>query len=117
MSRVSARAARRERQGAEMLGTTRVVRTSRYERAPDAVPIRLKDGTVLQPECKSREVVPKWLLDSQEQARGYTPGAVPLTIIAPLGGELLALLPLKDLARILGIQPPKAGEQLLLGKE
>jgi hypothetical protein len=116
VTRVHARAARRERQLAATLGTTRIIRRSRYERAPDVVPFRLADGTVVQPESKSRVAIPKWLVEAIAQARRYTPGAVPLVVLASLGGEQLALLPLKDFARIAGVSPLIEGEQLLLGR-
>lgn len=113
MSAVHARAARREREAASLLGSRRVHR-GRYERAPDVEPVRLADGTVLVPEAKTRKALPRWLVAAVGQARGYLPGAVPLVVLSELGGEPLAVLPLQDLARLLGLQPPKRGAQLPL---
>jgi hypothetical protein len=107
------RAAARERQAAEVLGSRRVHR-GRFERAPDVVPVRLADGTVLVPESKTRKALPKWFLTALAQARGYVAGAVPVVVLSQTGGEALALLPLADLARLLGIRSPQAGEQLVL---
>src|SRR5438105_7250232 len=51
--RALARSASRERQAAELLGTTRT-RRSRYESAPDVAPVTLPCGIVLQAEVKTR---------------------------------------------------------------
>jgi hypothetical protein len=109
------RAAARERQGAEILGTKRVVRRSRYESAPDNLPVLLKCGETIQPESKTREQLPKWLVDAIAQCRRYAPTAIPVVYISGLGGEPLALLPLRDFARLVGITEPRSGAQLTLG--
>jgi hypothetical protein len=108
-----ARAARRERQAAELLGSRRVHR-ARYERAPDVEPVRLADGTVLVAESKTRGKLPKWLVRAVAQARGYVPGAVPLVVLSETGGEPLGLLPLRDLSRLLGLKARTKPTQLAL---
>jgi hypothetical protein len=108
-----ARAARRERELATLLGSRRVHR-SRYERAPDVEPVRLEDGTVLVAESKTRKALPRWLVAAVAQARGYLPGCVPLVALSELGGEPLAVLPLRDLARLLGLRRSDKHAQLLL---
>jgi hypothetical protein len=113
MTNAHRRAARRELQAARLLGSDRVHRL-RGERAPDVVPIRMVDGSVVVPEVKTRAKLPKWLLAAIAQARGYVGGAVPLVVISQTGGEPLAIIPLVELATIVGIRAPKDGEQLLL---
>jgi hypothetical protein len=107
------RAARRERQAAEVLGSTRVHRR-RGERAPDVVPLRFENGTVVVPESKTRKRLPRWLIKALEQAAGYVDGAVPLLVLSELGGPPIAVLPLVQLAELVGLRAPKDGEQLLL---
>lgn len=114
MTAVHRRAARRERQVAEVLGTERVRYRPRYVKAPDVVPIRMADGSVLVPESATRAKLPKWFLRKLEQARGYAKGAIPLVVWSQTGGEPIACLPLVDLAQLVGIRAPKDGEQLLL---
>jgi hypothetical protein len=116
MSAQHARAARRERQAAELLGSKRVRRRP-YERAPDVEPVKLGDGTVLVPESKTRGKLPKWIVGAVEQARGYLPGAVPLVVLSQTGGEPLGLLPLRDLSRLLGIRTEGAETQLPLAPQ
>jgi hypothetical protein len=113
MTAVHARAARREREAAALLGSRRVHR-HRYERAPDVEPVRLADGTVLVAESKTRKALPRWLVRAVAQARSYLPGCVPLVALSELRGEPLAVLPLRDLARLLGLRPPDKGVQLTL---
>jgi hypothetical protein len=69
---------------------------------------------VLCAEAKTRKTLPRWLVGAVAQARGYLPGCVPLVALSELGGEPLAVLPLRDLARLLGLQPPDKGRQLTL---
>lgn len=108
------RAARREREAAAVLGSTRVHR-ARGERAPDVEPIRFGDGTVVAvPEVKTRATLPKWLKKALEQARGYHEDAIPLVVLSETGGPAIAVIPLTDLATLVGIRAPKDGEQLLL---
>ncbi|MBL8720118.1 MAG: hypothetical protein JNL79_29295 [Myxococcales bacterium] len=104
MSRVSARAARREREAAKVLGARRVVRQI-GESAPDVTPVTLPSGLVLQAEVKSTKRPPKLVLDALEQARAYRSDAVPLVVVAPFGGEMIACLPLSAFAQIAGLQP------------
>ncbi len=113
MTMAHRRAARRELQAARVLGSDRVHRR-RGERAPDVVPLRLADGTTLVPEVKTRERLPRWLLGAIAQARSYVRGAVPIVVLSETGGPPLAVLPLTDLAQLVGLRHAKDGEQLLL---
>jgi hypothetical protein len=113
MSLAHDRAARRERQAAEVLGSERVHR-ARFERAPDVKPIRLEDGRVVVPEVKTRKRLPRWLLAALRQAAGYHRDATPLAVVSELGGEPIAVLRLVDLAEMVGLREPKDGAQLLL---
>lgn len=114
MTAAHRRAARRERQAAELLEAQRVRYRPRYAPSPDVAPLRLVDGTVLVPECKTRGRLPQWIVAAVAQARRYVPGAVPLVVLSETGGEPLALVPLRDFARLVGIREPRAGEQLVL---
>lgn len=104
-----------EHRAALTLGGERVKRR-RGESAPDVRPVRLPNGELLQPECKTRRRLPRLVMAALDQARGYLPGAVPVAIISEKGGEAIACLPLRDLARLLGLQPEIAGQQLTLGR-
>lgn len=98
-----ARAARRERQAAELLGTKRVKR-SRYERAPDCEPVTLPCGVVLSPEVKTRKRLPALVVRALDQARGYGPaGSVPAAVLSETGGEPVIVLPLRAFRRIAGL--------------
>lgn len=102
-NRPSRRAARRELEAARVLGTRRVVHRSRYKSKPDVEPVTLPDGTVLQPEVKTRSALPKLVTNALGQARQYAPGAVPLAILSEKGGAAVAVLPLRDFVRLVGI--------------
>ncbi len=116
MSRASRRAARRELEAAKMLGTERVHR-SRFQSAPDVEPMRVADGSVIQPEIKTRKRIPALIKGALAQAQHYAPSAIPLVIISETGGRAIACLPLEAFARLVGIREPKTGEQLsLLGR-
>jgi hypothetical protein len=117
MSAVHRRAARRELQGARILGVERTRYRGRYESAPDMSPVRLSSGDVIQPDSKTRGKLPKWIVDGFAQCERYTPGAVPMLIISETGGAPIALMPLRELARLLGLQPTVAGQQLSLAPE
>ena len=108
------RAARREREAAEQLGTERVRFRPRFVAAPDVLPVVLPSGDVLQAEAKTRKRLPRLIVDALAQATRYAPGAVPVAILSQTGGAAIACLPLADFARLLGLQPPKPGEQLAL---
>jgi len=97
-----ARAARREREAAAVLGTTRVHR-GRYERAPDLEPVTLPCGITLVLEVKTRASLPALLRKALDQAARYLPGAVPCAVLSATGGEALAVLPLRWFARIAGL--------------
>jgi hypothetical protein len=117
MSAVHRRAARREGQLARALGTERVKNRSRYQKAPDVLPVRLPNGFVIQAESKSKKRLPRWLVESVEQAEGYTPGAIAVVSLFELGGrDAFAVLRMRDLLRLLGIEPTEAGEQLSIGR-
>jgi hypothetical protein len=91
------------------------VHRARYERAPDLVPIRFADGTVVVPEVKTRACLPRWLAGALAQAAGYAAaGAVPLVVLSESNGPPLALLPLAAFAALVGLRAPPDGEQLLL---
>lgn len=103
MSAMHARAARRERQTAQALGSTRVHRR-RGESAPDVRLVTLPDGTTLQTEVKSRKRLPHVLTRALEQAQRYAPSAVPCAVIfqhGKAGG--LAAVRLGDFARLVGL--------------
>jgi hypothetical protein len=105
------RAARREREAAEVLGTTRVHR-HRFEKAPDVERVQLPGGEWLTCEVKTRGKLPAWLAGALEQAAGYgLPGDVPLVVVSQTRGAAMALLPLRALARLLGIAPAVADPQ------
>lgn len=109
------RAAAREREMARLLGTTRVVRKRPRERAPDALPIRLPNGDLIQPEAKNgMKRCPRALVKALEQARSYTRGAVPVAVFSDVGGQAIACVPLKDFSRWMQISPEKLGVQLSL---
>jgi len=107
------RAARRELEAARILQTERVHRR-RYQRAPDVRPVRLDTGDVLTVEVKTRGKLPAWLVGALAQAERYLPGGIPVVALSATGGPPLAVLPLADLARLLGLQPREVGQQLPL---
>jgi hypothetical protein len=116
MTAAHRRGARREQQTADVLRVERTKYRPRYQRASDTTPVRLPTGDTLQPEVKTRKRAPKLVLDALAKARGYLPGAIPLAVISQTGGEPIACLPLRDLARLLGLQPSVDGQQLVLGR-
>lgn len=99
-----ARAARREREAAELLGTQRIHR-GRYESAPDVAPVTLPCGLVLQAEVKTRRRMPALIAKAIEQARRYAPSAVPAVVLSETGGEALLVLPLRSFRTIAGVHP------------
>lgn len=103
MSAMHARAARRERQTAKVLGTERV-RRKRGERAPDIRPIELPNGARLQAEVKSRKRLPALVTAALRQATGYTPDAIPLVAIYEKGArDGVACVPLSRFAALVGL--------------
>ena len=106
------RAAHREREAARLLGGRRVHR-AHGQSAPDVEPITLANGEVLLIESKTRAHLPKWLAAAIAQARRYLPSSVPVVALSELGSEPLAVLPLRDFARLLNLQP-STGRQLAL---
>ncbi len=106
MARPHARAARRERQAADLLGSRRVLR-ARYESAPDVEPVTLPCGVRLTVEVKTRAKLPKIVTSALLQAAKYgDPGDVPCVVMSETGGEPLAVLPLRAFRRIAGIESP-----------
>ena len=106
------RGADREREAAGVVGATRTRYRQKYESAPDMTAVVLPTGEIIQVEATTRRKLPRLLVTKIQQARRYRPGCVPLVAISEFGGEALAVLPLRDLARILGLQPKQLGEQL-----
>lgn len=104
MSKHHARAARREREAAAVLGSKRVHR-SRYESAPDVEPVTLPSGHVLSVEVKTRARLPVLLTRALEQAAGYAPDAIPCAVLSETGGTALLVLPLAAFAAIVGVSP------------
>lgn len=117
MSGPHRRAAARERQAAKLLRTERVRYRPRYTKAPDVHPVRLDSGDVLSVEVKTRGKLPAWLVDALAQAEGYLPGAVPLVVLSATGGPPLALLALRDFARLVGLADAVSEEQLVIAPE
>ena len=119
MTRHHARAARRERQAAQALGTQRVVR-ERGESAPDALPARLPSGAVLQLEVKERaaplRVVSRWF----GQCAGYAaPGAIPALVVFATGqraDDALVVMRLADFRRAVGLEAIPAQTALPFGE-
>lgn len=109
MTAIHARAARRERQAAAAVGSTRV-RRARGESAPDVEPIRLPSGVVIVPEAKSRKRAPKVLERWMQQAEGYAPpGAVGAVFVYPLGGracDALVILRVSSFRLVAGLDAP-----------
>jgi hypothetical protein len=102
------RAARRERQAAALLGTTRVHR-GRYESAPDLEPVVLPSGVRLLAEVKTRSALPALVTKALDQAAGYAaPGDVPAAVLSATGGEPVIVLPLRAFRRIAGLEPTPA---------
>lgn len=113
MSLPQDRAAARERKCARIFGTNRVVRKTRKGRAPDNEPFRLANGDIVQPEVKNgMKRLPRVLVKALEQARSYAPKVIPIAVFSDVGGEDIACVPAKDLARWMGVAPEKLNVQL-----
>ena len=97
------RAARREREAADVLGGERVRYRPRYVSAPDVRAVVLPSGVVLSVEVKTRKRLPSLLAAALEQARRYQPSAVPCAVVSETGGRALAVLDLRDLALLVGL--------------
>lgn len=103
MTAAHARAARRERQTAAVLGSTRITR-KRGERAPDVHPVTLPSGAVLLAEVKSRTKLPRLVRLALEQAQGYLGTAIPLAVIYEKGSrDGIVSLPLRAFAGLVGL--------------
>jgi len=120
MARSHDRGRRGEERVEAITGAKRVKFRPRYAKAPDFWPLVLPTtGETLQLESKAGEnVVPKKVAKAIKQARGYTPNAVPCAVFADVGGEEpIACLPLRDLARLLGLRVDERDDgQLSLGR-
>jgi hypothetical protein len=110
MSAVQRRAARREGQLAEALGTERVKNRPRFQKAPDMLPVRIGDH-VVQGESKSMKRLPRRLVRDLEQAEGYTPGAIAVIGLFEFGKpDGLVVLRLGDFCRLLGLRRSQDGQ-------
>lgn len=117
MTAAHRRGAHSEQRLADALGTSRVKYRPKFAKAPDVLPVRLPNGFLLQGESKAKKKLPKWLFDAIAQAESYTPNAIALVSLTQLGSaEALAVLRLRDLLLLLGLQQPAAGEQLSLAR-
>lgn len=106
MSLPQNRAAAREREAAKIFGSKRFVRTTPKGRAPDVLPFTLETGEIVQPEVKNgMKRLPRELVKALEQARSYAPDAVPMAVFSDVGGEAIACVPAKALARWLKVAP------------
>ena len=111
MSAAHRRAASLEQHVADALGGERVKYRPRYMSAPDIRPIRLKDGSEIQVEAKTRKRLPAIVLEALRQAERYARGAIPVGVIREKGGRALAVLWLPHLASLLNIPQPEAPER------
>ena len=115
MARSHDRGRRLATRTAKIMGGT-CVPFAPYVAQPDIWPIKLRSGDVLQLDCKAGEKrTPRAVLKAIAQAERYTPTAVPVAVFGDIGGEPIACLPLRDLARLLGIDTSR-NPQLLLGR-
>ncbi len=104
------RAARRERQAAELLGSKRVLR-SRYESAPDVEPVMLPCGVRLVVEVKTRKTIPGLVTAALRQAAGYgARGDVAAAVLSSTGEEPVIVLPLRAFRRIAGLEVSAAND-------
>ncbi len=103
-----------EQRAAKALGGVRVKR-KRGQSAPDVWAVRLPNGELLQPECKSRKRKSKVVEDALVQAARYTPAAIPVAVISSRGGRAIACVYLDDFAMLVGAQPIESWKQLALG--
>lgn len=114
MSTAHDRARALEKTTADVLGTKRV-RRSRFQKAPDVFAVTLPSGHTLQAECKTRKRLPGLVLEALKQAKGYTPGAIPVAVIRQKGGRAIACLDLRVLAGLLGLAPlPPVPDQAVM---
>ena len=97
------RAWAREREAAAVLGSRRIPRAYGLS-APDLEPIQLASGETIIAEVKHRKRLPALLEAALSQAQRYMPQATPLAIVSERGGRALAVLALRDFARLLGLE-------------
>jgi hypothetical protein len=104
-----------ERRAAKLVKTKRNTWRKRHEKKADMPPIRAWNGDAIQCDAKSkRTAISKRVRADLDACRAYSPHAIPVLLVYPLGGEPIAILPAADFARLAGIQPPQVGEQLVL---
>lgn len=95
----------REREAARVLGGRRIPRA--YGRsAPDLEPLVLPSGETIICEVKNRARLPRLLTDALQQAARYLPSATPVAVVSQRGGAALAVLTLRDFARLVGVVVP-----------
>jgi Holliday junction resolvase len=104
------RGARREREAASALGTTRVLR-KRGESAPDLDPVHLQNGMVLQPEVKNRAKLPRVVMLALEQAQSYRLDATPLVVVSQTGKPAIVCIALDAFSQIIGRSPVELPQQ------
>jgi len=93
----------RELKTARALGASRQTRF-RFESKADITPIVVR-GLAIQAEVKTRRALPRYLVKGLEQARKYTPRAIPMLVISEHGGSSLVVLPLAAFCEIASIEP------------
>jgi len=92
----------REREAARVLGGRRIPRA--YGRsAPDLEPLTLPSGETIICEVKHRARLPRLLSEALEQAARYLPSATPVAVVSERHGAALAVLALRDFARLVGL--------------
>jgi hypothetical protein len=93
-----------ERRAASVLGVRRCLRGGTS--SPDLDPVVLPSGRRLIVEAKSRSALPAIVTEALAQARRYARDEhdVPVGVIARRGGVAVAVLDLRDLAALLGIE-------------
>lgn len=111
MSRASSKGAAFEREVARATAGERVTFRPRFEPAPDILPIALPGGELIQIECKRRKRVPAYVTAGLAQCRRYSPDAVPCVAVREDRGEALAVLPLADFVRLVGLGGDDAGSR------
>jgi hypothetical protein len=115
VSAASQRGDRAEEKACKVLGTTRLGGKKKKERVPDAMPIRLSDGRLLQPEVKYRKNLPKMLTDAIEQARRYAPTSEPIAVFFSRESKKgVVVIDADAFALLVGIREPAARKQLEL---
>lgn len=101
------RSARRELEAARTLGTERIHRGRSRMSAPDVRPLRTPSGHLVGAEVKTRKRLPTSITGAIAQARRYhARPTIPIGIVSATGEAALAVLSLRDLCELLGLQIP-----------